>query len=1728
MPAAFNSKKVPESTASVTAAAKPTPAAATASSKASTTTTTTTTLPVSSWGSATTRRNIVVGAGGTASEEAVPPTHQASNGAHPPAAAAHGAVVHESAAAPPAPDQPPTSRPIKQPPPPTRGGSGSKRGWETTTTVSVVRASALVEAAAAPPATLAASSTSTTIAAAVRSATPAEAQRPLELVTFDPAVAIVDHSSPAKAAGDHQTPPSAFSGGPAAASIIPFPTTPPMSGSASSNPMGGGSLLRYAAPEYRPRGSVSPLQAPPSAAAVVVTTPSQPRNKSSSESAAGSPWRSADTPKLGSQPTPPRAPHRSTPPIYHAVATTDVGPSGTTTAHDDDTFSVVAVISSSSRASAAATNAFQLPPPASLGASPIASAGIIGRTTAPPPSGGLAIPRSGSGQNLANNSSTTPATAAAAAAALSNRSPPSYQRTANMLATTLGPASSPNAVTPVSSTGADRTAVAGTLTTGMSVATSAPSSVHAPSHWPWDYILVVDFEATCVEPTPADFIPEIIEFPVVLIDVTKQQVVGEFHRFVKPVRNPKLSAFCTELTGIDQETVDNAREITEVVAQFDAWLAATLLAVPHHHHFPSIATSGGAAASLSSSATASPPPPSGSASTNLALSSAASPPTPTTTSGCGPTTAASSGQPHLMIATDGPWDMVDFMYRFTVLAAGHQAIFSPLFYHFIDVKKAFADYFGSRRGKIQAMLDHLGMTFEGRPHSGMADARNIARIVLALIRRGCPLAASVIDVKQAFAALPSALGGNASGHHHANAAAAGSTSYFRGSVSSSSSLQVAAAASTSSTTASGSVSRPGSQSPAPMKTTTSVPPNNETPQPPEAISTEGIFLAASSAATLSRASGYPSAATPPTPSRNATPPTFAPPGGPSSSGFEFPSTMTMMSAPDVIAENSNAVDLAAQSSRRASSTVSASTCHSADAFGAPTRANKQPPLLPQPRTHDHQPPQETIAAFGAHGALLARAGGDVDDTLIGSDLPRDPSSASTHHDGTMATTTTTTSSTSNSGSGRTSRRQEDVAGTRLHRPARGGGGTLTPPPGGQPFTTLQSTSNMGIQSQTNSAPSLRPIRDTGGRVASWAAAAARGGGLSSGGPSSSLKWSTAQGDVAGFAIVRAPPPPLQPHQGARSGGAMPHYSHGYSPNWVSAAALQHPVQSPPTAGESSCHKSSAGNREESSPRCAHTDDRCDDAFSDDHLRLDSPRDHPRGDAATGFPSLLPAAPATMTAAARDSPSSSTRVAAAAHGTTLSATVNLMTLSQAVNNRQPMVDSATEAAAALSQHSATPTSGTTSGGHGTSSSATPPSSSARARQMVHNAQRAAAQARMDDEDDDDDDGLLRVDHGSSSSGNGTQQESSTAVFEMQLASTSAQAITVKCTGSATAAFSNPTNSCTTAMMGAPAAAMAPPSMYAGGRLYQPTPTAPQHVHHATANWGSGHLMASSLAAVSSAASVGSSSSSNNYYYPTRQRAIPTGGLRGGVTGAAAAAVASGHPASQMSASGMVAAFAAKGTSTSPPPPHPTTDGEHSMRHPQHSGEEGVGQPGGSDSVPLSVPAWSGPSGQDGARRTMAQGRGGAHSTFWRGNATSYRDPATAGANAARRDAAGWGGSNSRNPPPPATSIFAGAPLVAAAGRMIHHHHHDAAAYYAAAAQPYSASNNGSGYSVASPSSSSSGANHHWSSGGGAASGGHGMDGWGPSHPHRGNGGGGGGAGRSWPQGGGDPQVPPPAT
>jgi inhibitor of KinA sporulation pathway (predicted exonuclease) len=88
----------------------------------------------------------------------------------------------------------------------------------------------------------------------------------------------------------------------------------------------------------------------------------------------------------------------------------------------------------------------------------------------------------------------------------------------------------------------------------------------------FDYLFILDFEAQCDNNTKLDC-QEIIEFPVVVIDVKNQTINSKiFHSYVRPTIYPKLFPFCTELTGITQDQVDKGKELAQVLVDFEAFV----------------------------------------------------------------------------------------------------------------------------------------------------------------------------------------------------------------------------------------------------------------------------------------------------------------------------------------------------------------------------------------------------------------------------------------------------------------------------------------------------------------------------------------------------------------------------------------------------------------------------------------------------------------------------------------------------------------------------------------------------------------------------------------------------------------------------------------------------------------------------------------------------------------------------------------------------------------------------------------------------------------------------------------------------------------------------------------------------------------------------------------------------------------------------------------------------
>lgn len=194
------------------------------------------------------------------------------------------------------------------------------------------------------------------------------------------------------------------------------------------------------------------------------------------------------------------------------------------------------------------------------------------------------------------------------------------------------------------------------------------------------------------------------EFPAILYNLQKRQKESEFREFVKPTERPKLSEFCTNLTGITQDLVDNGNIITEVLNRFHDWLADIL--------------------------------------TRKKL--------------CLPKTDIDNLNGNIAFVTWSDWDFGVCLKR----ELTRKSIKKPLYYNnWIDlqavykvtwlyvheekiklIKLSLQKKYHYRPMNFSDSLRHLNMEFEGRPHCGMDDAKNLARLAGRLADDGALIA----------------------------------------------------------------------------------------------------------------------------------------------------------------------------------------------------------------------------------------------------------------------------------------------------------------------------------------------------------------------------------------------------------------------------------------------------------------------------------------------------------------------------------------------------------------------------------------------------------------------------------------------------------------------------------------------------------------------------------------------------------------------------------------------------------------------------------------------------------------------------------------------------------------------------------------------------------------------------------------------------------------------------
>ncbi|KAG9476987.1 hypothetical protein GDO78_002397 [Eleutherodactylus coqui] len=200
----------------------------------------------------------------------------------------------------------------------------------------------------------------------------------------------------------------------------------------------------------------------------------------------------------------------------------------------------------------------------------------------------------------------------------------------------------------------------------------------------FDFLIVIDFESTCWK-DKKHCGQEIIEFPAVLLNTSNGEIESEFHTYVQPQEHPILSDFCTELTGIQQQQVDDGVPLRICLSQFSIWIQK--LQKERQIFFPGVL------------------------------------PTPT-----------SSGQKMCGFVTWSDWDLgVCLLYE----CRRKQLRKPDILNSWIDLRLTYKLFYNRKPKGLNGALQDVGIEFSGREHSGLDDSRNTARLAWRMICDGC-------------------------------------------------------------------------------------------------------------------------------------------------------------------------------------------------------------------------------------------------------------------------------------------------------------------------------------------------------------------------------------------------------------------------------------------------------------------------------------------------------------------------------------------------------------------------------------------------------------------------------------------------------------------------------------------------------------------------------------------------------------------------------------------------------------------------------------------------------------------------------------------------------------------------------------------------------------------------------------------------------------------------------
>ncbi|NXU28403.1 ERI2 exoribonuclease, partial [Thalassarche chlororhynchos] len=178
-----------------------------------------------------------------------------------------------------------------------------------------------------------------------------------------------------------------------------------------------------------------------------------------------------------------------------------------------------------------------------------------------------------------------------------------------------------------------------------------------------------------------------VEFPAVLLNTSTGEIESEFHTYVQPQEHPILSEFCTELTGITQNQVDEGVPLNICLSQFLKWIQKIQKEK------------------------------------KIIFSSDI------------PGHSTSEAVPCTFVTwTD--WDLgVCLQYE----CKRKQLRKPDILNSWIDLKATYRAFYNRKPKGLNGALQDLGIAFAGREHSGLDDSRNTARLAWRLICDGCVL-----------------------------------------------------------------------------------------------------------------------------------------------------------------------------------------------------------------------------------------------------------------------------------------------------------------------------------------------------------------------------------------------------------------------------------------------------------------------------------------------------------------------------------------------------------------------------------------------------------------------------------------------------------------------------------------------------------------------------------------------------------------------------------------------------------------------------------------------------------------------------------------------------------------------------------------------------------------------------------------------------------------------------